>query len=575
MPRKVFLSFLGTSDYVPVAYYREGQEPPEAAALEKYVQKAILDKLAGEFSAEDVACIFLTGQARAANWAPDGHVDRSTGQPIPNSGLRAELSAAGYVFSVRDVAIDDRSDEASVWRIFETLYDCLEAGDTVYLDITHSWRFLPMLGMSLLNYAKALKNIEVGAIFYGAFERLGRPPQVAQMPEAERRAPILNLAAFSELQDWSAAAHDFTTYGKPGRWNQLAGRALKPILAETKGQDASAANLRRIGDGMKHFTGQIAVNRGGHLRQFDFSGLTAALARFSAEQNYIKPLSPIIDRVKDKMASFEVDPELRWLACVGWCVEHGMIQQGVTQLQEGLLTFLCVHYDRQQLASGFFDWRAENARTFLSAALNIINQKTEESEWYGIVRTWRLLARKVIADDLAQRLAPHFSGLTEARNDINHGGYTGKKKATAFRMELIKRYEAIRPIVEAEWEKQSAAPAGLLNISNHPSTGWPENQRQAALDRFGAIEDLPFPAIDPAWTPAEVDDLAEEYRRKVRSRRPAAVHLMGEMTFTHALLQKLRADAVTCLASTTERLVREEEGRKIVQFRFVQFREYP
>jgi len=38
--------------------------------------------------------------------------------------------------------------------------------------------------------------------------------------------------------------------------------------------------------------------------------------------------------------------------------------------------------------------------------------------------------------------------------------------------------------------------------------------------------------------------------------------------------QRLKAAGIPVLASTTERLVEEKDGKKVVAFRFVRFREY-
>jgi hypothetical protein len=54
-----------------------------------------------------------------------------------------------------------------------------------------------------------------------------------------------------------------------------------------------------------------------------------------------------------------------------------------------------------------------------------------------------------------------------------------------------------------------------------------------------------------------------------------AVHLMGEMTFTFAMLKRFQNMNITCVASTTERKVVElDDGEKIAQFKFVRFRRY-
>lgn len=118
----------------------------------------------------------------------------------------------------------------------------------------------------------------------------------------------------------------------------------------------------------------------------------------------------------------------------------------------------------------------------------------------------------------------------------------------------------------------------LLNLSNHPSPAWPAEQRQAAEAAFGpGITDLPFPQIAPEADEQAVEQLAVEYHGKivVMQPLPVAVHLMGEMTFTFALVKKLQAAGICCVASTTARDVVEEGGVKVSKFRFVRFREYP
>ena len=114
----------------------------------------------------------------------------------------------------------------------------------------------------------------------------------------------------------------------------------------------------------------------------------------------------------------------------------------------------------------------------------------------------------------------------------------------------------------------------LLNLSNHPSDRWPDAQRRAATDLYGSIHDLPFPNVPPAATTDEVRALVEAYEARILSLDPTAVHLMGEMTFTFALVQRLQAIGIPCIASTTERIAEERDGQKVVTFRFVQFRGY-
>ena len=112
----------------------------------------------------------------------------------------------------------------------------------------------------------------------------------------------------------------------------------------------------------------------------------------------------------------------------------------------------------------------------------------------------------------------------------------------------------------------------FLNLSNHPSASWSPAQLAAA---GGKVTDLSFPQIDPDGDEAYIAQLANEYYNKIKAiQGVTTVHLMGEMNFTFALVTKLKAEGIKCVASTTKRETVEENGVKISKFNFVRFREY-
>lgn len=115
----------------------------------------------------------------------------------------------------------------------------------------------------------------------------------------------------------------------------------------------------------------------------------------------------------------------------------------------------------------------------------------------------------------------------------------------------------------------------FINLTNHPSSGWSQEQLNAAKE-YGEIIDLSFPIIEPFYTKAEVDELADITIEGIADLDSnPVVHVMGEMTFTYAIVVRLKARGISCVASTTERLVKMmPDGKKISEFKFVQFREY-
>jgi len=115
----------------------------------------------------------------------------------------------------------------------------------------------------------------------------------------------------------------------------------------------------------------------------------------------------------------------------------------------------------------------------------------------------------------------------------------------------------------------------FVNLSNHPSEGWDDAQLSAA-QRYGEVVDIHFPNVEPAFSSELVNSMAELVVNTLTAfDSDITVHIMGEMTFTYAVVSRLKALGITCLASTTERsTVILPDGRKVSEFKFVQFREY-
>ncbi len=118
----------------------------------------------------------------------------------------------------------------------------------------------------------------------------------------------------------------------------------------------------------------------------------------------------------------------------------------------------------------------------------------------------------------------------------------------------------------------------LINLTNHPSSRWCEKQK-AAAEVYGEIVDLPFPVIDETGDETYIKELVEEYFQrimKLSEGREVFVHLMGEMTFSFALVALLLRNGVVCLASTTKRIVKTDAmgTNKEVVFQFERFRRF-
>ena len=169
MGRRVFLSVLGVAFYETCQYRKDDFTGSETL----FVQKSLLEYLQQQENwggENDLVLMLLTDLARKNNWDKNlkTRFCAKLQKEVAYQGLEKILLDMNL--SYQDIAIPDGKDSEQMWEIFEVIFDELQEGDELYLDITNSFRYLPMLLVVLVNYAKLLKNVKVKAIFYGNYE---------------------------------------------------------------------------------------------------------------------------------------------------------------------------------------------------------------------------------------------------------------------------------------------------------------------------------------------------------------------------------------------------------------------
>jgi len=123
----------------------------------------------------------------------------------------------------------------------------------------------------------------------------------------------------------------------------------------------------------------------------------------------------------------------------------------------------------------------------------------------------------------------------------------------------------------------------LINFTNHPSERWSDKQINTAKEIYGTVLDYRFPEVPPEADEQEIKRMAEKYFNMIvaafdscaNEPKPNAVHIQGEFTLVYRLVSLLKSSGITCVASTTRRIVVEhEDGTRTYKFEFVRFREY-
>jgi CRISPR-associated Csx2 family protein len=327
---RVFISVLGTSDYQD-CFYCIGDET--ICQSVRFVQEALVNHVCKDWAADDRILIFTTEKSEEMNWLDDGHRDRTTGQVIPSEGLKTRLLALNLIPEVVSVRIPDGKDEAEVWRIFEILFDNLRFGDEIVFDITHAFRSIPMLVMTVLSYAKVTKGVSLSGIYYGNYEARDKE---------SNHAPVFDLSVFDNLLDWTAAIDAFLSSGDASKAARLAKGKADTIARAKKGSDPLVKPLRKIASCLDEFTNTMSTCRGSAI-----SDSVTKLRNAIHETNDIKvdpAFKPLLNHLESRLQTFtgsKIDDGIR---AAEWCAQHNLVQQGFTILREFMIGYVCDGY---------------------------------------------------------------------------------------------------------------------------------------------------------------------------------------------------------------------------------------
>lgn len=420
MARKVFISFLGASNYGACHYCINDFVSDEV----RFVQEATLDYLcqSGTWTKKDVAYILMTKDSKKKNWLADGQRDFKTKRIIKQPGLYACLRKRNFPMAIKPcVGLPDGNTEDEVMTIFQTVFDLLKQGDELYFDITHGFRYLPMLIVVLGNYSKFLKDVSVKMISYGNYEGRDRKTN---------RARIMDLTVLSTLQDWASAAAAFIRNGDASLLKRLTTSTLTPILRDRTRDDLqSAQTLNVLVRNLEIATTEMLTCRGLNIE--DARTIKQVKGHLnSLEEVTIKPLKPIIDRVRDEFVNFNENPDvLNGFHAVEWCINHGLYQQATTILQESVVSFFCNRYKDLVRCD-----HLEDSREIMTKVLRRFNQHDEiivlnkpenMPKLQQVIAAFehdRELFMVKVQGGKREHISVIYRNLSELRNDINHNG---------------------------------------------------------------------------------------------------------------------------------------------------------
>jgi len=421
MARKVFISILGTGFYGTCKYFAEGFIAEES----RFVQMSTLEWIgAKNWTAEDTALFFLTDKARSENWEKSisERMNPASKANEPYSGLEKCLEELNLPFAPQGIDIVDGKDEKEIWQIFETIYAQLKENDELYIDLTHSFRYLPMLLLVLSNYAKFLKNVSVVHVSYGNYETRDKDTN---------EAPFVNLLPIVELQNITSVASNFVSYGRIENISKiLFGRF------EDKKLNGAIQSIKKSIDDLDDY---ILTNRMIDIKSGKYVALFQNNLKTVYKSTIPEPEKIVLKRLEDEMKDFvpkESDQNI--IAAIDWAYKYNMLAQTYTLAQEYIIT-LVSNVLKQKNPFPEDKEKIKNFRSYINSMLAVNEKDVDNRNYNGLLGKFEQLSDELLSIEWVQQLRKEYKLLSDNRNIINHA--KGTASAQTLKEQFLNSYK--------------------------------------------------------------------------------------------------------------------------------------
>ena len=415
MSRKVFISFLGTNNYVQCRYDINGA----VSAPVRFVQEALIEHLCKDWTEEDRILIFCTSKEKSGekgskeiNWLDNGQ-PRIT-EASEGIGLQHRLtdlkSRIDLKAQIEQNDIEAGFSEEEIWDIFDTVYTKLQPHDQIFFDVTHAFRSIPLFSIVLFNYSKFMKETRLVSIMYGAFEKLGPAFKVKERPTEERIAPVIDLTNIARLQEYNQIASSLKDFGKV--------KLLKDAIAANQ-ESASDQTIRNLAESISELDEYIATIDLKELKSGKF------IRKFRSNYKNVKkkkklgnPISKILDELYKETEDFvEENSYLNIEATINWTIKHDMLMQTYPLAEEYVILRVSDMFIGQKPPK----LTPRQFRIFVSSILGMSDEDFITRNWKDMLAEYPEIADEIADDVLIRELRPIYDHLRRARNSLAHG----------------------------------------------------------------------------------------------------------------------------------------------------------
>lgn len=416
MSRRVFISFLGTNDYLPVKYKLGTYCCSQPV---RFVQEALIEAVCKNWTSQDAIYIFYTNKAWKMNWQDAGHTESSV-------GLCSVLKRMNPKPPIQDRFISEECLENDIWEIFTAVFDELQEGDQIYFDSTHAFRLIPLFSIPLFNYAHFMKHTDLRAIYYGAFEKLGTVKEVLDMEDNKRIAPIIDLSNLVGLQATNVAASNLVEFGKVG---SIAAHEAGANQTSTESPlSDSAVAIRTVKQELQKLDDYIETCNMSDIRKGEYiKRITKNFDKAIRSKSLTTPEADLLNSIKAQLVEFKpAETDENIIAAINWAVKYRKVQPVYTLGREYIISKVC-ELVKQMQARGDASFKISSDKVFREFVGDLLGYNNnrygecskhilDEDDWKAINK----FGLKIVQEPWMKELKKHYETIAKNRNALNH-----------------------------------------------------------------------------------------------------------------------------------------------------------
>ena len=290
--------------------------------------------------------------------------------------LQVELGDSYPAICLLEYGITPEEQRDNFGLLIECILNIIENGDSIYFDITHAFRTLPVYALLVVQFIQQQReNVSIEMISYGMFDTTEN-----ESYGGKGKTPILDVSPLAEIVELISAMSEYNTAGTAYQLQSFVeksgGTIARMINDELRG---SAALLRLLGD---------AVNANDIER---FGELVREIRRIKNDpnsminlSNNLKAVDMIFSDIYDHFAEKTDDAVALYFAMAEWHVKYNRDIQAALSCYGAVMLWFGDVFTEHIQAFGF--WEGNRRSGFISNVFASFNKNVnpiKEKLWFS------------------------------------------------------------------------------------------------------------------------------------------------------------------------------------------------